>query len=193
MNCYMNINLLPDPEFQETILMSALFAKLHRRLASLSSTQVGISFPKYTFDESKSVSTLGSCLRLHGLEGNLSDVMQEDWLKGLHDYTQLSSIQPVPVNTEQYRVVKRVQVKSNVERLLRRSIAKGRLTQEMALQKITTIRPRKSSLPFIQMKSCSTGQQFRLFIQQSDLQTTPTGGCFNSYGLSIKGTTVPWF
>ena len=34
MNYYWEIRVLPDPEFKETVLMNALFAKLHRALVS---------------------------------------------------------------------------------------------------------------------------------------------------------------
>ncbi len=44
MNHYLDIRLLPDPEFTATVLMSALFSKLHRGLAELGTGRVGVQF-----------------------------------------------------------------------------------------------------------------------------------------------------
>ncbi|WP_075204014.1 type I-F CRISPR-associated endoribonuclease Cas6/Csy4, partial [Serratia marcescens] len=42
------------------------------------------------------------------------------------------------------------------------------------------------------LKSLSTGQHFRLFVKQGQLQEKPTPGVFSFYGLSASAT-VPWF
>lgn len=61
---YIDIRLLPDPEFPEHQLMGALYTKLHRLLVQLQANRIGVSFPGYQ----DSPPTLGSTLRLLGPE-----------------------------------------------------------------------------------------------------------------------------
>ena len=44
---YIDITLLPDPEFSHAHLLGALVAKLHRALVQLQSASIGVSFPQY--------------------------------------------------------------------------------------------------------------------------------------------------
>jgi CRISPR-associated endonuclease Csy4 len=181
---YVEIRLLPDPEFQETMLMSALFAKLHRALAADRQGDVGISFPQ-------AQKTLGDTIRLHGSSSNLERIMNLNWIKGLTDHANVSPILAVPAPCR-YRNVKRVQAKSSVERLYRRSVKKGWLTEEEAEMKVAESKEQYLKQPFVQIKSSSTGQMFRLFIQQSKLSDVPREGKFTAYGLSDQAT-IPWF
>lgn len=184
MNNYIDIKILPDQEFSPSLLMNALFAKLHRALVEAGHGEVGVSFPQ-------AQKTLGDTIRLHGSQGALQRLMAIGWLKGLTDYTCVTAITAVPDNCR-YRVVKRVQAKSSVERMYRRSVKKGWLTAEEAEARINTGKEQQLTLPFVQLKSQSSGQAFRLFIQQGKLLDAPVKGGFSAYGLSDVAT-VPWF
>lgn len=184
MEQYIEIRLLPDPEFTASVLMNALFAKLHRALVEVSHGEIGVSFPQ-------AQKTLGDRIRLHGSISTLQRIMEITWLKGLTDYTNISAITPVPDNC-QYRVVNRVQAKSSAERLYRRSVKKGWLTTEEAKKKITNSKEQHIKQPFVQLKSRSSGQEFCLFIQQGKLFESPKVGKFSDYGLS-GDATIPWF
>lgn len=184
MDHYLDIKVLPDPEFAETVLMSALFSKLHRALVDVGQGQIGVSFPQ-------AGKTLGNLLRLHGAASALARLMAENWLKGLRDYTETTGVKAIP-QTVQYRLVKRVQVKSNVERLRRRSVSKGWKTEAEAIETIPLSNEKRSSLPFVQIKSNSTGQNFRLFILQEQIQDVAIEGTFSDYGLSDQAT-IPHF
>lgn len=116
---------------------------------------------------------------------------QHPWRKGVNDHIESSEIKPIPSDVK-YRTVSRVQVKSNAERLRRRSVKKGWLTEEQSLERIPDSQSKRCHLPFIAVKSLSTGESFRLFILQSELRDSPSTGMFSSYGLSAS-TTVPWF
>lgn len=195
MNHYLDIELLEDPEFNENILMNALFSKLHRALVAIKSNEIGISFPKLkeSQEDQKKQKSLGNRMRLHGTQSVLEKFMSEPWLKGLTDHIQQGSIRPVPTHvTVRYRTVTRVQVKSSVERLRRRSIANGRLTPEQAEKKIPMSRQKTSTLPFLRVNSASTGQKFQLFIDHKPIQDQPNTGHFNTYGLS-QFATIPWW
>jgi CRISPR-associated endonuclease Csy4 len=184
MNYYLDIRVLPDQEFSPSLLMNALFAKFHRALVVAGHGKIGVSFPQ-------AQKTLGDCIRLHGSQGALQRFMEISWLKGLTDYTCVTAITAVPDNCR-YRVVKRMQAKSSVERMYRRSIRKGWLTTEEAETRMSDCKEQYLKLPFVQLKSHSSGQAFRLFIQQGELLDTPAGGEFSAYALSDVAT-IPWF
>jgi CRISPR-associated endonuclease Csy4 len=184
MNYSIDIKVLPDAEFSPSLLMNALFVKLHRALAGAGNGEVGVSFP----DAQK---TLGDSIRVHGSQVALQRLMSISWLKGLTDYTCVASICAIPDNC-QYRVVKRVQAKSSIERMYRRSVKKGWLTTEEAGARMSAGKEQHLKLPFVQLKSQTTGQSFRLFIQQGKLSNKPVEGKFTAYGLS-EVATIPWF
>jgi CRISPR-associated endonuclease Csy4 len=184
MDHYIEIRLKPDPEFSASVLMNALFAKLHQALAEKGNAQVGISFPKVD-------KHLGDTLRLHSTQEALQQLRLSHWMQGLRDYAVMSNIRPIPLLC-QYRNVKRIQVKSSPTRLLRRSVKKGWISEEEAEQRLSKSKERRLKDPFIQLKSQSTGQIFRLFIRHGPLRDYPTGGVFSTYGLSHQAT-IPWF
>lgn len=185
MDHYVDLNLLPDPEFPIPTLMNALFAKLHRVFVQLNSSDIGVSFPAIARHH------LGSVLRLHGSKSALENLMQQSWLKGMRDHTEVSEAQPVPANAGYCRVV-RVQAKSSAERLRRRYQKRHPdESPESVQQRVPDSIEQRLELPFIRLKSLSTGQDYPLFIQQqpaSDKQA----GLFNTYGLS-QTATLPLF
>lgn len=183
MDCYAEITVLPDPEFDTQQLLNAVFAKLHRVLGQLAQGKVGISFP----DQGK---RLGARIRLHGSREGLSAVMESTWLKGMRDYCSVSGICQVPENVT-FRTVRRVQRKSAAN-LRKRSVTKGWLTDEDAAEKIPDHPGRMLPHPFIQMRSLSNGNPVKVFIEHGPEQAAPVTGTFSSYGLSAKAT-VPWF
>ncbi len=187
MDSYIELQLLPDPEFPATTLMNALFAKLHRGLVSNGEGRIGISFP----DVGPKALGLGSRLRLHGLAGDLEKLMSLNWLQGMRDHLSLGPISAVPANAR-YRVVRRVQAKSSPERERRRLIARKGISPEAAILAIPDSAAESLKLPYVLLASQSTLQQFRLFIEHLPLQEQPTPGLFNAYGLSA-GATIPWF
>jgi CRISPR-associated endonuclease Csy4 len=184
MDHYLEIRVLPDPEFTEPLLMAALFAKLHRALGARGLGDIGVSFPEYG-------KTPGAVLRLHGSHAALNELEAGRWRAGLSDYCRCSTIAPVPA-VSHWRVVSRVQVKSSPERLLRRSVRKGWLSEEQAEARLQTMETQQTTLPYLSLKSLSSGQSFRLFFRHGDLLSAPVVGRFSSYGLSAQAT-IPWF
>ena len=184
MDHYLEIRVLPDPEFSSEMLMAALFAKLHRVLGARGQGDIGVSFPDVNVMP-------GARLRLHGSAQALQALEASTWRKGLTDYCQCSPVTPVP-EIKGWRVVSRVQVKSNSQRLLRRSVKKGWLTEEQAIERLATQAEQRTDLPFLNMKSLSSQQLFKLFIRHGDLLKEPVKGEFSSYGLSATAT-IPWF
>lgn len=184
MESYQEIRVLPDLEFGAELLMAALFAKLHRALGRYAAGKIGVSFPHYA-------KRPGDIIRLHSRAETLAAFGQIPWLKGLQDHIEVSVIRDVPFGVK-YRCFSRVQVKSNAQRLRRRSVKKGWLTEEEALERIPDSKSQVTSLPFIHVKSLSSGETFRLFIHMGEESSVPVDGEFGAYGLS-SGATVPWF
>lgn len=188
MNRYIEIRVLPDPEFVTPMLMSALFAKLHRALSDLGSGAVGVSFPDIALE---SPYGLGERLRLHGDEHQLSRLMELRWMIGLHDHTDTSELLNLPANTR-FRTFFRVQAKSSPERLRRRRIRRHSVDAEAAVEAIPENAAERVNLPYVMLASRSTGQRFPLFINAGDFVDDPVEGKFGAYGLS-RIATIPWF
>ncbi len=186
MDRYLDLRILPDPELPTFQLMSALFARLHRRLAGLDSNDIGISFPEVNEEAPE----LGGLLRLHGGDNALSKVLMDSWLAGTREYIQMSDVGLVPREV-QYRRVKRVQVKSSPERIRRRQMRRHGWTEEEAHRKIADSVGGMLTLPYVSLFSASTGQRFHLFIKHESADVA-TPGEFNAYGLSSTAT-IPWF
>ena len=85
MDHYIEIRVLPDPEFTEEMLMAALMAKLHRALGQRGKGDIGVSFPAHGIKP-------GAVLRLHGEHLALSELESLAWRKGLSDYCLCSEI-----------------------------------------------------------------------------------------------------
>ncbi|GLR63784.1 type I-F CRISPR-associated endoribonuclease Cas6/Csy4 [Marinospirillum insulare] len=187
MDYYLDIQLQPDPDFVPAMLMNALFSKLHRALVEHPQLTVALSFPEYSL----SPRGLGNCLRLHGKQHELESLQTTTWLKGMHDHVFCKEIQAIPSNTK-HILVKRVQAKSSVERLVRRYAKRKNISEKEALSYYEKTQPKKLRLPFVNLNSQSSKQKFSLFIKQSKPQEKPQVGEFNRYGLS-QAATVPWF
>jgi CRISPR-associated endonuclease Csy4 len=184
---YIDITLLPDPEFGQAHLLGALMAKLHRVLVQLRADDIGVSFPRYSLHPR----SLGDLLRLHGSPAALQGLMTQPWLQGMRDHVRITALAPAPSDVP-HRAMRRRQFKTNVERLRRRRMKRKNETAEQAATAIPDGIERVSELPYVQLRSASTGQPFCLFIEQGAKQIGAVPGPFNSYGLSL-GATVPWF
>jgi CRISPR-associated endonuclease Csy4 len=184
---YIDIALLPDPEFCEAHLLGALMAKLHRLLVQIRADDIGVSFPGYSMRPR----TLGRVLRLHGGEAALRRVMAEPWLQGMRDHVSVTAVALVPSEVV-YRVVRRRQFKTNADRLRRRRMRRKGETVEQATAAIPDSVERRPDLPYVHLRSASSGQAFCLFVEQGGGLPDAVTGTFNSYGFSL-GATVPWF
>lgn len=189
MDHYVDIDVRPDPEFPAHQLMSALYAKLHRALVAQGGGRLGVSFPGVQTEAP--YLGLGTRLRLHGGQVALSALLATEWLTGMRDHVRLEQVAPVPPGV-QYRAVQRVQTTSNPDRLRRRLMRRHGLDADEARVRIPDAVACFTDLPYLQLRSTSTGQSFRLFIKHSPLQSAPVSGDFNAYGLS-QGGTIPWF
>ncbi|WP_397473637.1 type I-F CRISPR-associated endoribonuclease Cas6/Csy4 [Pusillimonas sp.] len=184
---FIDICLLPDPEFGQPLLLGALYAKLHRALVTMNSSDIGISFPGYCLRPRG----LGAVFRLHSEEAALQRLMATEWMHGMRDHTNTREILPIPSITEHRQLLRR-QFKTSAERMRRRRMRRKGETPEQALIAIPDEVERQPTLPFVQLRSQSTGQTFCIFLELAESLAEPRRGVFNSYGLSTTAT-LPWF
>lgn len=191
MKYYIEITLLPDAEIGINFLWEKVYSRLHGRLVAIKdgagNSSIGVSFPEY---QSR---FLGKKLRLFAQDKvHLENFNVQKVFNYLSDYVHLMRIKEVPEDKiAGYVSFQRVQVKSNIERLMRRSIRNGKLTLGQAKQRLRKLSTKETELPYIQINSQSTGKRFRLFIACQE-QGEIKAGVFNSYGLS-KQSSVPIF
>lgn len=183
MNHYLDITLLPDPEFSATVLMNSLYSKLHKALCDLNAKNIGISFPACQ-------KTLGHCLRLHGSAEALDILQLKNWIGGMSGYCQQTTILQVPAQSK-FRTVSRQQP-SMSQAKLNRLIKRGSITEDEA--KVYKVKMTTKGLdnPYLVMKSGSNGHTHRRYIQFGELLDQPVSGEFDQFGLS-KTATIPWF
>jgi CRISPR-associated endonuclease Csy4 len=201
MDHYVDIRLQPDAEFAPAMLMAALFTKLHKALAFGALHDIGVSFPQMDVGDTPAAPAsrtgahpryaLGHVLRLHGSTVALHQLLATDWLKGMRDHVACGLVLVVPSDAR-HRVLSRVQAKSSTERLRRRQMRRHGLTEEQAKERNPDNAAKTLNLPFLTLRSQSTGQTFRLFIRLGPELETAVPGNFGAYGLSPQAT-VPWF
>jgi len=187
MEYYIDIKILPDPEFKVSMLMGTLFNKFHRVLVMLKSNNIAASFPEYQ------EKTLGDTLRIHGDKSSLNAFMKTNWLSGMNDYIRKTNIERIPENTR-YVSVRRIQNKyANMARLRRRYVKRHQASEQEALKALPDALGKLFSYPYIKIKSESTKQSsFPFYVVQKEMESSVLNNDFNSYGLS-KTSTVPWF
>lgn len=185
MDYFVDIQILPTPELKATQILNSLYCKLHDCLVKTDSKAIGVSFPRH------GQTSLGDILRLHGSKEQLSQVIAMQWIMSYSDYVAVSAPTSVPDDTK-HRLVSRVQVKSSPARLRRRAVKRHHITESEALVRYPDRIAEETDLPYLQIRSASTKQVFRLFVKHGPVSTERLTGEFSAYGLSSI-STIPWF
>lgn len=183
MDAYIDVRLYPDAEIREAELSSKVLTKFHKGLVSIKSDQIGISFPEANLK-------LGRLFRLHGTENQLFELQSLNWLGPLSGYCQISSIRPVPVGAR-YRVISEKRSNMSTSKL-KRLIARGSIDKEGEKRYKVKMLSQSFDNPYLDLLSSSTGQVYRKFFEFGKVCENPTGGVFDTFGLS-KTATIPWF
>lgn len=191
MKYYIDIKLLGDTEITLGFIWQKIYAEIHLALVTHKDTEnmvkVGLSFPHYM-----KVFPLGDTLRLLAStreELELLDI--EDRLKKFSDYLLISEMKEVPTDIKSYATFSRKQFKSNPARLARRYAKRHNVTLEEALKVYEGVEGKETKLPYVNIKSSSTGQYLKIFIERREIEQGQLGK-FNTFGLS-KTSTVPIF
>jgi CRISPR-associated endonuclease Csy4 len=187
MDHFLEVRVLPDPEIPVAQILNVAANRLHIALVSLRANDIGVSFPMFGLEPIG----LGDRIRLHGTDDRLTALLKTGSLTSIRDYVAIDEVQPVPRMSE-YRIVRRVQADASVDRIRRRQMRRHGWSEQEARERVPASSERQIALPYLRMKSSSTGQPFRLFIEHQECRPTPVVGQFNAYGLSVMAT-VPWF
>ena len=195
MKYYLELTLLDCSEFSLYELWSQLYTQLHLALVEAKNQEqkvsVGVSFPQYRFNPEKKLGFLGTKLRLFAQsETELQTLDIKKWLDRLTDYVHITSIREVPENIKGYAIFKRKQPKTNAERLARHRAKRGDIGFDEALARYSNV-VTTTDLPFIQLKSLTSGQPFKLFIEKQPAEQS-ISQVFSTYGLSSE-SSVPEF
>jgi len=187
MDFYIDIKILPDPEFKSSMLMGALFNKLHRILVALEANNIAVSFPDY---QAKS---LGTILRIHGGKNVLDELMRSSWLKGMSDHILKTEISEIPDQVGYVSVRRRQNKYGNIDKLRSRYVKRHGVSENEAIEAYPVTLEKPLNLPFVNIRSSSTGQPtFPFYVEQKEVDTQILNVDFNKYGIS-KTATVPWF
>lgn len=192
MKYYQELTLLPDYEMSINFLWSKLYQKLHLVLATNKNNRngnVGISFPMYT--QSGDVYSLGNKIRLFAeTREELADMDLKESLKLYKDYLHIKSIRDVSEHCNKYAVYKRYHVESSREQKAKRYAARHKVSFDNAL-KVFPKDQYNCNFPYVQLKSCTNSNKFRLYIKKVEVPTE-FKGTFSAYGLSCEAS-VPEF
>jgi len=183
MNHYIDIQIKPDAEMRENVLLNKVYTKLHKAFYDLKSTALGVSFPKYKIK-------LGDVLRVHGERSAIELLQKKNWLGGLSGYCETSNINPIP-NDVQYRTISRIQTNMSPAKL-RRLIKRGSISADETKKYKAKMFTQGLDNPYLELESSSNGYLHRHFIVIGKLLDNSVEGEFNQFGLS-KIATIPWF
>lgn len=192
MRYYQEIALLPPVDISLYFLWQKVFQQIHLALSENKNpddtSSIGVSFPEYYAENF----FLGKKMRLFAKdEQSLRALNAEKWLDRLNDYLSVSSIEAVPEKVKGYICFRHIKLKGNKEKLARRRAKRKGETFEQALSFYDDYHAPESKLPFINMRSLTNGNNFRIYIEK-EVKEQEKGGFFSCYGLSNK-TTVPLF
>jgi len=183
MEFYLDIQVHPDAEMRENVLMNKVYSKLHKALCDLNAIDIGVSFPRYKV-------ILGDVIRVHGTEGRIMALQATQWLGGLSSYCKVRAVQAIPSQVA-YRTVSRKQA-NMTEAKLRRLIKRDSISKEAAKQYKAKMFTQGFDNAYFELESTSNNQLYRRYIEFGCLQDQEKLGNFDSFGLS-KVATIPWF
>jgi len=183
MDYYIDIRLIPDAEMPINRVINTVYAKLHKALCDLRSTDIGVSFPQRKI-------LLGSVLRIHGSKARLGQLQEKDWLGGIVGYCVVGDIILVPAES-QFRPVVRKQSNMSLAKL-RRLTKRGSISEQEANQYRAKMFTKGLDNPYVELESGSNGHRHRRYIEFGELVDAPVEGEFDQFGLS-KTATIPWF
>ncbi len=200
MKFYQEITLIDQAEISPYFIWSKLYTQLHIALAehkdANEKVNIGISFPKYIYEQGNETKTskvhLGNKLRIFAKDqADLEKLNISKWLERLTDYVHIKSISEIPEKAiKGYSTYRRKQVKTNAERLARHRIKRGDIGFDEALARYSNV-VKTTDLPYIQLKSLTSDKSFKLFIEKKNAEKSETQ-VFSTYGLSSE-SSVPEF
>jgi CRISPR-associated endonuclease Csy4 len=191
MKNYIEIELTPAFEMPFHVLLSRVVQHLH--LGFVNNPNIAISFPQYNSKKH----SLGNVIRLFGTVETLQNLNVMTVLNNLLETVIITDILDVPT-VKKYATFSRHRYNyghtfAGLERAARRKSKRSGMPYQEALEYLTSFNiAEEQELPFVSIKSISTGGIFRLYIKCTECSAEKVVDDFNSYGLS-NVNTVPVF
>lgn len=190
---YQDLILFSDIEVSLSFLQNKLFNALHlyfvKQKKSDGTVAYAVSFPLYSLKNRN----IGNVFRIFSETEEDLVLMYSFVIKGKYEeYIEASDIRLIPSDCHNYVRFSRKQVKSNSDRLIRRTIKRKTLSYEDAKNLYSSFECKLLNLPSIGLHSYSTDQDFRVYIAKEKCIGSKEG-LFNSYGLSLTENGVPCF
>lgn len=195
MKNYIEVTLIANADIKVYELWGKFYTQLHLALVEIQGVQgnvpIGISFPEYQYEPGRG-GYLGDKLRIFAQdEVILQQLDLTKWLLRLNDYIHCTGIREVPNNgVIKYAQYRRRHLKGSLEKLARRHASRHKINLDEVMQRYQG-KVCGSDLPYVLLKSLTTRQPFRLFIEKREYNESIQEG-FGAYGLS-SSSTVPEF
>lgn len=183
MDHYIDIQIQPDDEMRENVLLNKVYSKLHKALFTLNAQDIGVSFPEYRVK-------LGRTLRIHSSAPRLTELQQLNWLGGLSGYCKSTAIQPIPAHV-MYRTLSRIQA-TMTQAKLNRLIKRGTIPEDCVKLYKAKMFSQGLDNPYLELESTSNGHKHRRCLVFGEPCEIPSLGEFDYFGLS-KTATIPCF
>ncbi|MCF7859719.1 MAG: type I-F CRISPR-associated endoribonuclease Cas6/Csy4 [Candidatus Cloacimonetes bacterium] len=192
MNYYQDLTLLPGGDIGISFIRNKVFNRIHKRLVDFKkadgSVPIALTFPNYANNKKD----LGNKIRLLTEDKTVLEKYDLFSLVSIFsDYVHVTNIRSVPLNINGYVCFFRKQSNNNVERLAKRRAKRKGISFQEALSDYSQFEEQFIDLPFLTLKSGSTGETFKLFIDKKEAEMSSSTK-FNTFGLS-KGGAVPDF
>lgn len=184
---YLDVLLKYDHDIPCNFLLSKFMYAIHVTCAlSVKLTgmsNIGVAFLDYDKEEAR----LGNKLRLFSFsEEVLKKIPQVKQFKNLEDYVLYGSVALVPEFVNEFVQYRRVQCKFNKEKLIRRYAKRHNEDLNFVRICYKDLQSKNLSLPYVNLSSSTSGEHFRLYIDQiENMEYIPP--VFNSYGLISSG------
>lgn len=182
MKYYQEITLLPSAEVPIHFLWQKLYQPLHLMMVETKvqpeTEWLGVSFPQYT------QRFLGEKLRVFAKTETVLQKMDfKKAFRNYDDYLHITQIRQIPESINGLIMFKRYQPKQNNQSHATRLAKRHGLEVDEAYQ-LLNAKPLQK-LPFINLKSLSTKQDYRLRIQKQSIDSSQQQELkFNAYGLN---------
>lgn len=191
---YQEITILPSVEVSAYAIWSKIFSQVHIKLAEAQNNEargkIGVAFPKYE-NNAESIS-LGDKLRIFAENvDELDGLKLADALQRYKDYVSIKEPRVIPRKTAyRYAVYSRYRFESSRSQKARRYAERHNIYYDEA-ENLFPKDVRGKQPPYIQLKSSTNGNNFRLYITK-ELKDEECKNGFSAYGLD-NFSTVPEF
>lgn len=184
---------MPNQEVPVNFLIKKVMTVIHLICVEsehcTGAVNLGLGFPQYNKEEKN----LGSVIRLFAYSYDiLRNATCDHRMQRLDDYIRKGEILEVPSDIREYVQYKRIQFKTNKERLMRRYAKRHNMDIGQVENLYVGYSSQKENLPYVMMDSLSSGLRFRLYIDEVKQLENSSPLIFNCYGLTVSGS-LPYF